>query len=30
MPLDEKILGFSNLWYRAAMETAVTQRISED
>lgn len=30
MPLDEKILGFSNRWYHAAMETAVTYRLSED
>lgn len=22
MPLDEKILGFSNRWYRAAMESS--------
>ena len=25
MPLDEKILGFSNQWYRAAMDSAVRQ-----
>jgi hypothetical protein len=30
MPLDEKILGFSNRWYRAAMEASTTQRVSED
>lgn len=30
MPLDEKILGFSNRWYRAAMSTAVTQRLAEN
>jgi len=28
MPLDEKILGFSNRWYCAAMQTAVTERLS--
>lgn len=30
MPLDEKILGFSNRWYRAAMESSVTERLSDD
>ncbi len=30
MPLDERILGFSNRWYRAAMESSVIQRISND
>ena len=30
MPLDEKILGFSNRWYRAAMEAAVWRRLSKD
>jgi len=30
MPLDARILGFSNRWYRAAMESSVTQRISSD
>ena len=30
MPLDEKILGFSNRWYRAAMDTAITQQLSQD
>jgi hypothetical protein len=30
MPLDEKTLGFSNRWYKAAMESAVTRRIAED
>src|SRR5258708_1033706 len=30
MPLDEKILGFSNRWYRAAMETAIRQRLLDD
>ncbi len=24
MPIDEKILGFSNLWYKAAIDTALT------
>ena len=30
MPLDEKILGFTNRWYRAALQTAVTRRLSGD
>jgi hypothetical protein len=30
MPLDERILGFSNRWYRAAMKSSVTQRLSDD
>jgi len=30
MPLDEKILGFSNRWYRAAMEESVTHRLPEN
>ncbi len=30
MPLDEKILGFSNRWYRAAMKSPVTARLSDD
>ena len=30
MPLDEKILGLSNRWYRAAMESSVTERLSDD
>jgi hypothetical protein len=30
MPLDEKILGFSNRWYRAAMESSVTEKLSGD
>jgi hypothetical protein len=30
MPLDEKILGFSNRWYKAAMESSTTKRISAD
>ena len=29
MPLDEKILGFSNHWYRDAMQAAVAVTISE-
>ena len=29
MPLDEKILGFSSRWYRAAMESPATARLSE-
>lgn len=29
MPLDENILGFSNRWYRTAMETAVPRRLAE-
>ncbi len=29
MPLNEKILGFSNRWYRAAIETATARRLSE-
>ena len=28
MPLDEKILGFSNRWYKAAMKSSVTQKLS--
>ena len=27
MPLDEKILGFSNRWYAATMETALSLRL---
>ena len=27
MPLDEKILGFSNRWYPAAMEAATTRQL---
>lgn len=27
MPLDEQILGFSNRWYRAAMEASVTRKL---
>jgi len=30
MPLDEKILGFSNRWYRAAMQSPVTRLLAED
>jgi hypothetical protein len=30
MPLDEKILGFSNRWYRAAMEAATTHQLFRD
>jgi predicted nucleotidyltransferase len=30
MPLDEKILGFSNRWYRAAMKSATARRLPED
>ena len=30
MPLDEKILGFSNRWYRAAMEAATTHRLARN
>ena len=30
MPLDEKILGFSNRWYRAAQEAAIRQQLSDD
>jgi hypothetical protein len=30
MPLDERILGFSNRWYRAAMKSSVTQRLADD
>lgn len=29
MPLDEKILGFSNRWYGAAMERATAVQLSE-
>ena len=28
MPLEEKILGFSNRWYKAAMKSSTTKRIS--
>lgn len=30
MPLDEKILGFSNRWYRDAMQAAAAVTISEN
>ena len=30
MPLNEEILGFSNSWYKAAMESSVTRRISTE
>jgi predicted nucleotidyltransferase len=30
MPLDEKILGFSNRWYRDAIETPEIRRLSQD
>jgi hypothetical protein len=30
MALDEKILGFSNRWYRAAMEAAATHQLLQD
>src|ERR1035437_2090093 len=30
MPLDEKVLGFSNRWYRAAMKSSVTRRLADD
>jgi hypothetical protein len=30
MPLDKKILGFSNRWYPAAMDAAVSRRLSQD
>ena len=29
MPLDEKILGFTNRWYRAAVKSSVTQRLRQ-
>jgi hypothetical protein len=29
-PLDEKILGFSNRWYRAAMEASTTHELLRD
>lgn len=29
MPLDEKVLGFSNRWYKAAMKSAVARRLSD-
>ena len=30
MPLEERILGFSNRWYRAAMRTAVKRQLTRD
>jgi hypothetical protein len=30
MPLDAKIPGFSNPWYRAAMEAPVTKKLGDD
>ena len=30
MPLDEEILGFSNRWYREAMEAATTHQLFQD
>ncbi|HYL72931.1 MAG TPA: hypothetical protein VEU96_01945 [Bryobacteraceae bacterium] len=30
MPLDEKILGFSNRWYRDAMTSSVTHKLADD
>jgi hypothetical protein len=30
MPLDENILGFSNRWYKAAMEASVTKKLRDD
>lgn len=30
MPLDEKILGFSNRWYKAAMAASVTKKLHGD
>jgi hypothetical protein len=30
MPLDERVLGFSNRWYSAAMKTAVKHHIRKD
>lgn len=30
MPLDEKVLGFSNRWYRAALATAIQRRLADD
>lgn len=30
MPLDENILGFSNCWYRAALEAPVAEQLSND
>jgi hypothetical protein len=30
MPLDENILGFSNCWYKAAMESSIKKRLRDD
>jgi predicted nucleotidyltransferase len=30
MPLDERILGFSNRWYLVAMEAATTHQLFRD
>ena len=30
MPLNEEILGFSNSWYKAAMQSSVARRISTE
>ena len=30
MPLDEKILGFSNRWYAPAMDSAVVHELEAD
>jgi hypothetical protein len=30
MPLDEKILGFSNRWYKSAMDSAVVHELEPD
>ena len=30
MPLDERILGFSNIWYRLAMQSAVWRKLFGD
>ncbi len=30
MPTDEKILGFGNCWYKAAIKSAITQKIAKD
>src|SRR5271166_1872548 len=30
MPLDEKILGFSNRWYRAAMKASIRRNIADE
>jgi hypothetical protein len=30
MPLDERILGFSNRWYQAAMDSSETRSLSTD